>query len=163
MPVRYIDLADVFGAENVVRVAAADLAGLDLPPEAVRVLTEVGLPRKISDGAFIAEPLVRVGQRVQFGRTFIGFFWLDVTNGEIRISPAEGRHEPALAASTMETFVECHTRLEILGRNKPHDYSRDPQRWANFVEDELRQVDPRSVEPGAYFSFIVDNIRDLLA
>src|SRR5215472_10560144 len=101
-----MDLADVFGAENVVRLAASAVAGLDLGADAVRVLTEVGLPR-IPYGSFNPEPPARDAGRVHFARTAIGYFWLDLTDGdgEVRLSPKAANAAPLYVASTLEAFV----------------------------------------------------------
>ena len=165
---RYVDLVDVFGEANVVRAAPGELEKLGLPPDAVRTLTEVGLPRQIGRAKFIAVPPDFVpaevveaaglaGRFCQFGLDAGTHLCIDLDNGQVWSLPKLGAPFPAaFVNSTLGQFVECQIRLYILESSEPPGYREDHdvnRAFAEFVAAQMRAIDdlaldhPRSVWP----------------
>lgn len=167
MSVQHEDLAVYFGADNLVRADAAPLTGMALPPDAVRVLTEVGLPRKIEDESFTVEPphLVEVvgspGTFLRFGRCSGSFFAMSLATGKVwAVSLYPGDPDPGFVNSSLEAFVECLLRFTILWEQMPEVRSQpgESERWADLIEQELRAVDPPCVEPDAFYGEVVEEV-----
>jgi len=166
VPVRDIDMDEVFGRDNVARWDESALAGLDLPEDAVRVLGGVGLPRHMLEGTFDAEPPVaatgfaRPGEYVRFGSCFGGLFCLDLATGEVWLMPLFSRATPGFVNSTMELFAETLLHWYVLMVNKPQRLGPDltiAERWGSAVEAELAAIDPRAVEDDTFYAeFIAD-------
>ncbi|GAA1404186.1 SUKH-4 family immunity protein [Catellatospora coxensis] len=167
MSVRYEDLAGYFGVDNLVRADAAALSGMTLPPDAVRVLTEVGLPRAIEDESFTAEPpqpVQVVGSPdafLRFGRCSGSFFAMSPATGEVwAVSLYPGDTHPGFVNSSLDAFVECLLRFTTLWEQMPDVRSLpgESERWADLIEQELRAVDPPCVEPDAFYGEVIEEV-----
>jgi hypothetical protein len=157
MPMTHDDLVAMLGADNVVRADPDVLRGIDLPPAARAVLSEIGLPLAVGSYTTTEPRLLEVAGTAAgyciVGRATVQNFAVDLASGEVRrMRAADPGAYDWFVNSNLESFAACMAAYAVIMRDLPDERDdEESMRWGRRLEDFVRSVDPRSLDVEASY------------
>jgi hypothetical protein len=164
------DLSRLWGESNVVRADPGTLTTMGLPPEANRILTDVGLPRHVERVFAAAAPttLERPGWPRRYCR--IGTepldwskaeFFVEIDSNEVLYLVPTREGQDRFVNSSLALFVES-LYLDAVERARWSSSDEDEIiRLARGLRQRLERLDPRAFEdPDNYWAVVFEDVRD---
>jgi len=164
--VTYADLVAVWGEGNVVRLPVDGTGDAELPADARRILTEVGLPEEVESLFAQSGPEWVAGtggvrKYLKIGTDYGYDIGIVADSGEVLSLSSSGHYPSRFVNSRLEYFVEFLCRVVAARRRfRGLDFENEIRPQVVSLEAELRARDPRAFSnPDHWWSVIFEQMK----